>query len=484
MSKMRLLEKSAITIFLIILNNAIAFLINVFLARTMPTLEFGKLQTAYGFTALIFNFINLGIVFATNKHILHAKSQKNNVNSYIFNGFILMLIISAVFLTSCFIMLKPIMNLFDFNPALETVIQLTLVLVFFNLLYFFFSMSLIISGKTLKYSIIDVASIIFYALGSIILFFLSSMFVENVIIIRIISLAVPAIIIIFIIFRNAKAKISFSKMKEIIKTARISFITFISVILMSYVSKPIIGLISFEQVAYFSIAMNYGQIILIVASGIKTILLSIIGSLGVDKNLKKINTGLNIFSDVVLKIVLPLACILIILSKVTILFLYSETYTPAVILAVPIIIGAVINMLSINDSALFTGLDKLKDYNIYNLAKVIIYLPLLLFMIINLGAMGASLSYAALSIISLVAFLFFTRKYGIKMKLDKPLTLIIPLTMLYIFFVTNNFLLTSLLLILYVLLSVKFNIISADTKKTMITALKTRNLNKIAELIN
>jgi len=115
---------------------------------------------------------------------------------------------------------------------------------------------------------------------------------------------------------------------------------------------------------------------------------------------------------------------------------------------------------------------------------VIIYLPLLLFMIINLGAMGASLSYAALSIISLVAFLFFTRKYGIKMKLDKPLTLIIPLTMLYIFFVTNNFLLTSLLLILYVLLSVKFNIISADTKKTMITALKTRNLNKIAELIN
>lgn len=470
---MRLLEKSAFVLVITLINNVLAFAVSIILARTMSTVDFGTLQTIYGFSALAFNLINLGVVNATNKFVLHNKDNKLRLRQYVFNGFLIILAISAVFILTSFFMKDFLMSLLQLNPLKENTYVLLIPLTVANLVYYYFTTNLISSGKTLKNALIDLFNVAIYLAPIIILLLINALEVKTVFIIRIFSFAAATIFSI-LYFYSRKLKFSAEKIRNILSLAKISFISTIIVILMDYLAKPILGLISLEQAAFYSIALTYSQVITIFQSGLKTIIFPLIGSLAVKNMLDSLKKALNILFDLVIKIVLPLSIILIILSDDVIRLFYTSKYDGVSVYVLFTIIGAVINILCLPSSAIFLGLNKLDDNNKYNFLRAVTYLPVLLILILTFSGLGASISYMLLAVINLVFMLIFFVKYKIIVSINKPASILIPLSVFLLFLLTGNKIIPIILSLLYSAASFKLNIVSKQTKDYIIKVFKDR----------
>lgn len=474
---MRLLEKSIIVIILSAITNVISLIISIFFARTLITTDFGRLQTFFGFTTLAFNFINLGITQAVNKIILHKK-KNNEYIDYIFNGLFVLLVVFCVFLLFSLFFLENMMGWLDINSELTFLVQLSIGLTFFNLMNFFFLTNLISAGKNLKNSLLVFINIIIY-IGIIIFLFLNTnLTIQNILIGRIISFVLVTIPVIFYFINIKKPVINLSLIKEILNNTELTLISVVIITLTNFLVKPILGIISLEQVAYYSVALNYGQIIIFFQTGIKSIMFPLIGKMAINKEKKRINTGFNILFNLVLKIVLPLSLILVIFSSDIIKLVYTENYATANRFVLFITIGAVLNFLSLPEVAVFSGFNKLKDRNYYQLLKAIIYLPLFFMLVSWFSGIGASISYLVLSIISLILFLIFLKKYGFKIEIKKLYYSIVPILIITIYFVTNIKIIPSILLIIYSFISFKFGIISKQTKNYIIKLLRDRKINE------
>jgi O-antigen/teichoic acid export membrane protein len=230
--------------------------------------------------------------------------------------------------------------------------------------------------------------------------------------------------------------------------------------------------------------LTYSQIITIFQSGIKSILFPLIGSFAV-KNFKgRIEKGLNMLFDLTLKLIIPLSLILVVISSDVIRFIYSERYADASIFVLFTIIGAVINILILAEPAIFYGFDKLKDKNKYAFIKSVIYLPILFILVFYFSGIGASIAYFILSVINVLIFIYFLKKYDINVKFDKPLILMIPFFIISLYLLLDLKIITIIILLIYSFSVFKFNLISKKTKSYIIKKIRSRRISeKILRII-
>lgn len=469
---MRLFEKSFFTLGFTFVDNVIALVTSVLIARLLPTSDYGLIQTLYGITALVFNLMHFGIINAANKQVLHSKKK----NKIIFNGLFLLIIISIIFLIIGLVVFEPVKNLLEINSS-DEILYYLFPLIIFNLLYYYLKVTLITLGKPVLNSFFGVLNIFLYFIPLIVIFLLNTLLVKNVLMYRIISFIIPSVIIVFYLFKKIP-KISFKVIKKILGDTRFTFISTTIVIAMNYLSKPILGLISLNEVAYYSVAITYSKILIIFQTGLKSILFPLIGGLAVNKSIKRLKKGLNFWFDLTIKIIIPLSFILIILSEDVINLIFSNKYQNANYFTLFTILGAAISLLCLPESAIFLGLNKLKDKNKYNFYTAIIYLPILLILTLLFSGLGAALSYLMLSLINLVLFLFFLKKYNIKLEIKRINSIIIPLITLILFYMFKFKIIPIILIISYSLMSFKLNWINEDTKKYILKKLKERKINK------